>query len=67
VNAKTSAVQQSEFIRHCANRRLSTEAVLNYLQRRLPQQYDLANAVGKWVWLDVLAARKPGLARLLWA
>jgi hypothetical protein len=59
--------QQSDFVRHCANRRLSTDKVLNYLRTRLPQQYGLAEVVGKWVWLDVSPARKPGLASLLWA
>ena len=59
--------RQSDFIRHCANRRLSTDKVLNYLRTRLPQQYGLTEVVGKWVWLDVSPARKPGLASLLWA
>src|ERR1035437_4775455 len=52
--APANAVQLSSakavFIEHCANRRLSTENVLNYLRTRLPQQYDLAEVVGKWVW-----------------
>jgi hypothetical protein len=55
------------FAKHCANRRLSTETVLNYLRTRLPRQYEVAEVVGKWVWLDVSPARKPGLASLLWA
>src|ERR1017187_2059635 len=65
--AKTGTQKQKEFIRHCANRGLSTEAVLNYLRTKLPQQYGLAEVVGKWVWLDVSPARKPGLASVLWA
>jgi hypothetical protein len=64
--SKTSKGRQ-QFVKHCANRRLSTETVLNYLRTRLPQQYELAEVVGKWVWLDVSPARKPGLATLLWA
>jgi hypothetical protein len=58
---------QPDFVRHCTNRRLSTETVLNYLRTRLPRQYEVAEVVGKWVWLDVSPARKPGLASLLWA
>jgi hypothetical protein len=27
----------------------------------------LAEVVGKWIWLDVSPAQKPGLANLLWA
>jgi hypothetical protein len=64
--SKTSQRRQ-EFVRHCANRRLSTETVLNCLRTRLPRQYDVAEVVGKWVWLDVSPARKPNLASLLWA
>jgi hypothetical protein len=64
--SKTSKAQP-DFVRHCTNRRLSTETVLNYLRTRLPRQYELAEVVGKWVWLDVSPARKPALAKMLWA
>jgi hypothetical protein len=68
-NVRPSSVSktQDEFIRHCANRRLSTESVLNYLRTRLPRQYEVAEVVGKWVSLGVSPARKPNLASLLWA
>jgi hypothetical protein len=62
-----SVKKHAGFVRHCANRRLLTDKVLNCLLTRLPQQYGLAEVVGKWVWLDVSPARKPGLASLLWA
>jgi hypothetical protein len=70
-NVRPSSVSKSnkaepDFVRHCTNRRLTTEAVLNYLRTRLPRQYEVAEVVGKWVWLDVSPARKPGLASLLW-
>jgi len=65
--SKANAGKQPEYVRHCANRRLNTEAVLNYLRTRLPRQYEVAEVVGKWVWLDVSPARKPGLASVLWA
>ena len=64
--SKTSKAQP-DFVRHCTNRRLSTETVLNYLRTRLPRQYEVAEVVGKWVWLDVSPTRKPNLAALLWA
>jgi len=60
-------VRPSSVSKHQANRGLSTEAVLNCLRTRLPRQYEIAEVVGKWVWLDVSPARKPGLASLLWA
>jgi hypothetical protein len=68
VNVRPSSVSKTrDFVRHCANRRLSTDAVLNHLRTNLPSQYELAEVVGKWVWLDVSPARKPALAKMLWA
>ena len=58
---------QPDFVRHCENRRLSTATILNYLRTRLPRQYEVAEVVGKWVWLDVSPARKPMLAKVLWS
>ena len=63
----TSVSKNSTFAKHCANRQLTTEAVLNCLRTLLPHQYELAEVVGKWVWLDVSPSRKPGLAALLWS
>src|ERR1700720_1986210 len=56
-------VRPSSVSRHQINRGLTTEAVLNSLRMKLPQQYSLAEVVGKWVWLDVSPARKPALAK----
>jgi hypothetical protein len=58
---------KQDFVRHCQNRRLNTARVLNYLRTRLPNQYELAEVVGKWVWLDVSPTKQPNLAGLLWA
>ncbi len=33
------------------NRSLATEKVLDLLRQWLPQAYDLAEVVGKWVWI----------------
>ena len=60
-------VRPSSVSKHQTNRGQSTEAVLNCLRTKLPQQYELAEVVGKWVWLDVSPARKPMLAKMLWA
>ena len=64
--SNTSKTAQADFVRHCENRRLPTGTVLNYLRTRLPGQYEVAEVVGKWVWLDVSPAGKPALAKLLW-
>jgi hypothetical protein len=58
--------QQEAFLRHCANRKLSTETVLNYLRTQMPGEYELAEVVGKWIWLDVPNTSKRGLASILW-
>jgi hypothetical protein len=53
-----NAVQQSSnraarvAVKHNANRELPTQIVLDLLKRELPQQYELAEIVGRWVWLD---------------
>ena len=57
----------SSVSKHQMNRGLSTEAVLDCLRTKLPQQYERAEVVGKWVWLDVSPARKPMLAKVLWS
>ena len=63
----SSTKGQRSFIKHCANRDLPTQTVLALLKAKLPQHYALAEVVGKWVWLDVSPACKPGLASVLWA
>jgi hypothetical protein len=68
--APANAVQPSStaaVIKHHANRALPTQSVLELLRTQLPRQYELAEVVGKWVWLDVSPTGKPALARLLWA
>jgi len=57
----------SSVSKHHLNRALSTPAVLNLLRTQLPRQYEVAEVVGKWVWLDVSPARQPMLAKMLWA
>lgn len=34
-----------------ANRALPTDEVLDLLRRSLPAEYDLAEVVGKWIWI----------------
>jgi hypothetical protein len=34
------------------NRELPTQKVLELLKRELPSQYELAEIVGKWIWLE---------------
>jgi hypothetical protein len=56
---------QQRFVKHCENRRLSTETVLNHLRTQFPKQYERAEVVGKWIWL-ALPTKKQALASALW-
>ena len=58
--------KQAEFVKHCENRGLPTETVLNRLRTQLPKQYEVAEVVGKWVWL-ALPTKRQALASALWA
>ena len=40
------------FARRRANRELTTERVLALLQKEAPKFFDLAQVVGKWVWVQ---------------
>lgn len=62
---KAEGQNQQDFIKHCENRRLSTDAVLNYLRTQFPKQYEVAEVVGKWIWLESPAKTKR-LASALW-
>jgi hypothetical protein len=53
-------------IKYNANRELPTQKVLDYLRAQLPQQYELAEVVGKWIWLDFPAASHRAAANTLW-
>lgn len=52
------------YAKHRANRELPMQSVLNFLKTRLPQQYQLAEIVGKWVWLEFPKRRT--IANALW-
>jgi hypothetical protein len=49
-----------------ANRELKNEAVLNLLKTQLPQQYELAEIVGRWIWLDVPRNKYRAAVNTLW-
>jgi len=65
-NAVQPSSAKAVIVRHNANRKLPTQRVLDLLKTHLPRQYELVEVVGKWVWLDISPARKPGLSKLLW-
>lgn len=51
-NADQRSSKQRAFAKHCANRELPTQKVLDFLRAQLPQQYELAEIVGRWIWLE---------------
>jgi hypothetical protein len=51
---------------HNANRELPTQKVLDLLKTQLPRQYELAEIVGKWIWLDFPKASHRAAANTLW-
>ena len=63
---ESDSEKQREVAKHNANRELPTQTVLEFLRTQLPQQYELAEIVGKWIWLDFPAASHRAAAKTLW-
>jgi hypothetical protein len=47
------------------NRELPTNTVLEFLRKQLPEQYELAEVVGKWIWIDFPAKSHRAAANTL--
>jgi hypothetical protein len=63
--SKTSNAERVD-AKHNPNRELSTQTVLDCVRAQLPQQFELAEIVGKWIWLDFPAASHRAAANTLW-
>jgi len=50
--AERPPLPQINFARRRANRELTTERVLSLLQREAPKFFEMAEVVGKWVWIQ---------------
>jgi hypothetical protein len=61
----SSTDKQRAFAKHCANRELPTQKVLDFLRAQLPQQYELAEIVGRWIWLEFPKASHRAAANTL--
>lgn len=46
---------------HYANRQLTTEKVLELLREKFPRQWEFAEVVGRWIWLDSSAGSHAAL------
>ena len=51
-NSGRDASLQINLARRCANRELPTEKVLSLLQKEAPRFFELAEVVGKWIWVQ---------------
>jgi hypothetical protein len=65
-NADQLLSKQRAFAKHCANRELPTQKVLDFLRTQLPQQYELAEIVGRWIWLEFPKASHRAATHTLW-
>ena len=73
--APANAVQQSSIktdtrakintTHRCANRALNTEKLLALLHTETPNFFDLAEVVGKWVWIQFSDKQPPTVTRVL--
>jgi len=45
-------LQKIDFTRRHQNQRLSTDSLLNLIHREAPRFWELAEVVGKWVWIQ---------------
>ena len=69
--APANAVQQSSkkpgrgSVSYNANRELPMQKVLAILKAQLPRQYELAEIVGRWIWLDFPTASHRAAANAL--
>jgi hypothetical protein len=48
------------------NRELRKEVVLDCLKTELPKHYELAEVVGRWIWLELPKAKYRTTANMLW-
>jgi hypothetical protein len=49
-----------------ANRELRTDTVLSQLKDQLPKQYELAEIIGRWIWLEFPKNKHRAAANTLW-
>jgi hypothetical protein len=61
-----SSKTERDSLHHNSSRELPTQKVLDLLKAQLPRQYELAEIVGKWIWLDFPAASHRAAAKTLW-
>jgi hypothetical protein len=61
----TGSRPKIDFALRQANRKLETEKLLTLLRNKTPNFFELAEVVGKWVWIQFTDKQPPGITRVL--
>ena len=61
----TANLRQIDFIRRKANRSLDTQKLLALLESQTPRFFELAEVVGKWVWIHFAEKQPAAVTRVL--
>ena len=61
----TAKQRQIDFRRRAANRSLDTERLLTVLQSETPKFFEIAEVVGKWVWIQFADKQPVAVTRVL--
>jgi hypothetical protein len=61
----TTNPRQIDFVRRKANRSLDTQRLLVLLERETPSFFELAEVVGKWVWIQFAEKQPTAVTRVL--
>ena len=61
----TANPRQIDFVRRKANRSLDTQRLLTLLERETPSFFELAEVVGKWVWIQFAGKQPAAVTRVL--
>ena len=61
----TASQRQIDFRRRAANRSLETEKLLTLLESETPKFFELAEVVGKWVWIQFTDKQPVAVTRIL--
>ena len=61
----TGSRPKIDFALRQANRKLETEKLLALLRSKTPSFFELAEVVGKWVWIQFTDKQPPSITRVL--
>ena len=61
----TANPRQIDFARRKTNRSLDTQRLLTLLERETPSFFELAEVVGKWVWIQLEGKQPPQVTMVL--